>query len=66
MAGWYHRLSGHEFERTVGDGKDREAWCEAVHGVSDTTEHLSIAQHSRFTVLYKFQVYIQHSDSIFL
>ena len=22
---WHHRLNGHEFEQTLGDGKDREA-----------------------------------------
>ena len=25
---------GHEFEQTLGDGKDREAWRAAVHGVA--------------------------------
>ena len=34
MAGWHHGLSGHEFEQTPGDVKDREAWCAAVHGVT--------------------------------
>ena len=25
MVGWYHQLNGHEFEKTLGDMKDREA-----------------------------------------
>ena len=33
MVGWHHRLHGHEFEQTSGDGEDGEAWCAAVHGV---------------------------------
>ena len=39
MAGWPHRLNGHEFEQTLGDsGGDREAWCAAVHvSESDVT-----------------------------
>ena len=24
MAGWHHRLNGHEFEQTLGDGEKRE------------------------------------------
>ena len=26
MAGWHHRLNGHEFEPTLETVKDREAW----------------------------------------
>ena len=44
MVGWHHRLNGHEFEQTLGDGegqgKNQHA---AVHGVTelDTTERLN-------------------------
>ena len=41
MVGWHHRLNGHEFEQTLGDGEGRESlggcslWgCKE----SDTTE----------------------------
>ena len=33
MVGWHHRCNGHESEQTPG-GKDREAWCAAIHGVT--------------------------------
>ena len=32
MVGWYHQLNGHEFEQTP--GKDREAWCAAIPGLT--------------------------------
>ena len=43
MAGWHHRLDGHEFEQTpgVGDGQGREAWRAAVHGVAKSLTQLS-------------------------
>ena len=34
MVGWHHRLHGHEFEQTQGDGEGQEAWCAVVHGVA--------------------------------
>ena len=44
MVGWHHRVSGHEFEQTLGDGEGRgglgccSLWdCEE----SDTTECLN-------------------------
>ena len=44
MAGWHHRLDGHEFEWTsrVGDGQGGLACCDSCsHKESDTTEQLN-------------------------
>ena len=43
MVGCHHWLDGHEFEWTPELLMDREAWCAAVHGVteSEMTERLS-------------------------
>ena len=41
MAGWHHRLNGHEFERALGDGEGpgSVACCSPWgHKESDTTE----------------------------
>ena len=32
MAGWHHRLNGHEFEQTAGDCGG--AWCTSVNGIA--------------------------------
>ena len=39
MVGWHHRLNGHEFEHTLGDGEGQGSLHAAVHGVAelDTT-----------------------------
>ena len=44
MAGWHHRLDGHEFEYTlvVGDGQGGLACCDSWgRKESDTTERLN-------------------------
>ena len=46
MVGWYHRLSGHEFEQApgVGEGQGSLACCSPWgHKESDTTESRSLA-----------------------
>ena len=35
MVGWHHQLNGHEFEQLWEVVKDREAWCGAVHMVTE-------------------------------
>ena len=44
MAGWHHRLDGHEFEQTlgVGDGQGGLACCDSwCRKESDMTERLN-------------------------
>ena len=42
MVGWHHWLDGHESEQAPRVVDDREAWCAAIHGVTelDMTEQL--------------------------
>ena len=39
VAGWHHRLNGHEFEQTLGEG-ERETWCAAVYSVAKREQHV--------------------------
>ena len=44
MAGWHHRLNGHEFEQILGDGKGQGSleFCSPWgHKELDTTEQLN-------------------------
>ena len=55
MVGWYHQLSGHEFEQIQEMVKDREAWCAAVTKsqtqMSDGTTEAASTHRPLFTML---------------
>ena len=36
MVGWHHQLNGHKFEQAPGGVKERDGWCAAVHGGSQS------------------------------
>ena len=36
MGGWHHWFNGHELGKILGNGEEREAWCAAVHGVTNS------------------------------
>ena len=41
MAGWHHRLYGHEFSRLQELVMDREAWRAAIHRVAKSRTRLN-------------------------
>ena len=41
MVVWSHWLDGHEFEKALGVGDGREAWCAAFHGVAKSRTQLN-------------------------
>ena len=42
MVGWHHRLNGHEFEQTVGDGEGQGSLaCCSAYGVTESPRGLS-------------------------
>ena len=41
MVGWHHRLHGHEFEQTPGDGEGQGSLASGVHGVTKSWTELS-------------------------
>ena len=49
MVGWHHRLSGHELEQTLGDGRgqgSQACCCPWGHKESDRTKRLNHIQHT--------------------
>ena len=41
MVGWHHRLNGHEFEQTPGNGEGHGTLHASVHGVTKSQIRLS-------------------------
>ena len=41
MAGWHHRLNGHEFDQIPGDAEGQGNWHAAVHGIRRSQTQLS-------------------------
>ena len=41
MAGWHHRLNGHEFEQALGVADGQGSLGAAVHGVTKSQTQLS-------------------------
>ena len=64
MVGWYHQLSGHEFEQLWEVVKDREAWCAAVHTVTEWIWLSNWKQMVRLSCLNKTQNLARSLDAL--
>ena len=63
MVGWHHRLSGHEFEQTPGDGEGQESLaCCSPWGCkeSDMTEQLKNNSSVSLEFLHAYKQYISY------
>ena len=36
LVGWHYQFNRHELGQILGEVRDREAWCFAVHGLADS------------------------------
>ena len=64
MVGWHHRLNGHEFEQTLGDGEGQGSLaCCSPWGCkeSDTTEKLN---NNRIPFLYSSNSHFVNEGSL--
>ena len=41
IVGWHHRLNGHDFEQTPGDGEGQGSLVFCIHGVAKSQTRLS-------------------------
>ena len=65
MVGWHHRLNGHEFERTLGDGEGQGslACCRPRrHKESDTTERLNSNRHTH--PMHRFLIHLLKESQV--
>ena len=56
MAGWHHRLDGHEFEWTPGDGDGQGGLNAAIHGVARVEHDWATELNWELNYSYKYQV----------
>ena len=56
MVGWHHRLNGHEFEQTLGDGDGQGSLVCAVHGVTKSRTWLS-----DWTTCFRIRIWSLHT-----
>ena len=56
MVGWHHGLNGHEFGQTPGDSAGQKAWCDAIHGVTETWTQLLVVELLLLQTLQHFHI----------